>query len=105
MICVEAEKEAPVAPYFCDPDRRLEIEVRTCNENPCPPRWNVSDFTACSKSCGGGTQSRGVQCIQVLRAERFMEEIGGKIVENWQHLSKYQLFHSTYVIENSEWPT
>ena len=42
MICVETEKEAPVAPYFCDPDRRLEIEVRTCNENPCPPRWNVS---------------------------------------------------------------
>ena len=66
VICVEAEKEAPVAPYFCDPDRRLEIEVRTCNENPCPPRWNVSDFTTCSKSCGGGTQSRGVQCIQVL---------------------------------------
>ena len=65
MICVESEKETPVAPYFCDPDQRLEIEVRTCNENPCPPRWNVSDFTACSQSCGGGTQTRTVQCIQV----------------------------------------
>ena len=73
VICVETEKENPVAPYFCDPHKRLEIEVglnifssnisssnfshqifppsniclwqvRTCNENPCPPRWNVSDF-------------------------------------------------------------
>ena len=65
VICVEDSKETPVAPYFCDPDKRLEIEVRTCNENPCPPRWNVSDFSSCSKSCGGGLQTRSVQCIQV----------------------------------------
>ena len=64
MICVETKKENPVAPYFCDPHKRLEIEVRTCNENPCPPRWNVSDFSECGKSCGGGIQTRGVQCIQ-----------------------------------------
>jgi hypothetical protein len=64
VICVESRRESPVAPYFCDPHKRLEIEVRTCNENPCPPRWNVSDFSDCSKSCGGGTQARSVQCIQ-----------------------------------------
>ena len=64
MICVEARKETPVAPYLCKPSERLEIEVRTCNENPCPPRWNVSDFSSCSQSCGGGTQTRSVQCIQ-----------------------------------------
>ena len=27
VICVETEKENPVAPYFCDPHKRLEIEV------------------------------------------------------------------------------
>ena len=27
VICVEEAKETPVAPYFCDPDNRLEIEV------------------------------------------------------------------------------
>ena len=64
VICVESRAENPVAPYFCDPHQRLEIEVRTCNENPCPPRWNVSDFSDCSKSCGGGIQTRSVQCIQ-----------------------------------------
>ena len=64
VICVEATKESPVAPYLCQPGERLEIEVRTCNENPCPPRWNVSDFSSCSQSCGGGSQSRSVECIQ-----------------------------------------
>ena len=65
MFDSDAVQETPVAPYYCDPAARLEIEVRTCNENPCPPRWNVSDFDTCSKDCGGGTQTRGVQCIQV----------------------------------------
>ena len=64
VICVKSRAENPVAPYFCNPHKRLEIEVRTCNENPCPPRWNVSDFSDCSKSCGGGIQTRSVQCIQ-----------------------------------------
>lgn len=31
-------------------------------------RWNVSEFTPCSKSCGGGLMTRKVQCLhEVLR--------------------------------------
>jgi hypothetical protein len=30
-----------VAPYFCDADSRLDIEVRACNEKPCPPRYII----------------------------------------------------------------
>ena len=30
-------------------------------------RWNVSEFSSCSKSCGGGIQTRGVSCIQEVR--------------------------------------
>ena len=41
--------------------------VRTCNDIPCPPRWDVSNFTSCSKSCGSGIQKRGVNCIQEVR--------------------------------------
>ncbi|XP_023324183.1 ADAMTS-like protein 1 [Eurytemora carolleeae] len=64
VICVDGEKETPVAPFFCDASSRLDIEVRACNEKPCPPRWNVSDFSECSQICGGGNQNRTVDCIQ-----------------------------------------
>jgi hypothetical protein len=38
VTCVDSLKEVAVAPYFCDPNERLDIEVRACNEKPCPPR-------------------------------------------------------------------
>ncbi|XP_071743859.1 protein madd-4 isoform X1 [Lepeophtheirus salmonis] len=67
IICVEDELETPVAPNNCPIDSRPEIIVRTCNDHPCPPRWNVSEFSKCSKSCGGGIQIRSVSCIQEVR--------------------------------------
>ena len=33
----------------------------------CVSRWNVTDFVVCSKSCGGGIQTRSVTCIQEVR--------------------------------------
>ena len=101
MICVETEKENPVAPYFCDPHKRLEIEVPstilhrmiklhphnqillsryelatrtlvllvgTSQTSGLPQKIFSPNHTAlrseCGKSCGGGTQTRSVQCIQ-----------------------------------------
>ena len=67
IICVEMETGNPMAPVHCRDKERPEVIVRTCNDHPCPPRWNVSEFTVCSKSCGGGIQTRTVSCIQEVR--------------------------------------
>ena len=29
-------------------------------------RWKVSNWTTCSKSCGGGIRKRDVACVQVI---------------------------------------
>ena len=67
VTCVESSAGTTVLPYFCDPNTKPEIEVRISNEKACPPRWNISDFSDCSKSCGGGVQTRELQCVQEVR--------------------------------------
>lgn len=42
--CVRDEDQKVVVPLLCDKTTRPESLVRTCNDHPCPPRWNFSDF-------------------------------------------------------------
>lgn len=61
--CVRELDGQRVNPHLCPMNRRPDAITRTCNDVPCPPRWNTSDFSACSRSCGGGVQTRQVDCI------------------------------------------
>ncbi|XP_053774917.1 A disintegrin and metalloproteinase with thrombospondin motifs 13 isoform X2 [Desmodus rotundus] len=36
-----------------------------CNPEPCPPRWKVTSLGPCSASCGLGTATRSVACVQL----------------------------------------
>ncbi|XP_068083512.1 protein madd-4 [Anabrus simplex] len=63
ITCVRDNDGKAVSPYLCAKETRPEVLIRTCNDHPCPPRWNYSDFQACSKSCGIGIQTRDVTCI------------------------------------------
>ncbi|XP_059062707.1 protein madd-4 isoform X1 [Achroia grisella] len=61
--CVRDEDGKNASPYMCDPLTKPENRVRTCNDHPCPPRWNYTEFSQCTKSCGIGIQTREVSCI------------------------------------------
>ncbi|XP_055381952.1 protein madd-4 [Condylostylus longicornis] len=61
--CVREDNGRVVSPFLCSPETKPEARVRTCNDRPCPPRWNYSDYSPCSKSCGIGIKTREVQCI------------------------------------------
>lgn len=63
ILCVRNEDQKSVSPYLCPQESRPEILIKTCNDHPCPPRWNHSDFSQCSKPCGIGIQTRDVNCI------------------------------------------
>nr|CAD7424513.1 unnamed protein product [Timema monikensis] len=63
ITCLRDNDQKAVSPYLCPQEARPEILTRTCNDHPCPPRWNYSDFQPCTKSCGIGIQTREVNCI------------------------------------------
>ncbi|XP_024082456.1 ADAMTS-like protein 1 isoform X2 [Cimex lectularius] len=63
IMCVQEDDDKVVGPFLCPTDSRPEALTKTCNDHPCPPRWNHTEFQACSKPCGMGIQTREVYCI------------------------------------------
>ncbi|KAL8602376.1 hypothetical protein ACOMHN_022888 [Nucella lapillus] len=63
VVCVEAGGGGKVAPSLCGGQKKPVI-VRSCNAVPCPPRWEVGPYSACSEVCGGGVRHRSVRCVQ-----------------------------------------
>ncbi|XP_020298368.1 ADAMTS-like protein 1 isoform X2 [Pseudomyrmex gracilis] len=61
--CVRDDTGKPVMPLLCTPETKPEARVRVCNDHPCPPRWNYSEFSTCMSPCGIGIQTRDVTCI------------------------------------------
>ncbi|XP_065189279.1 SCO-spondin-like [Sycon ciliatum] len=47
--------------------------VRHCNQIDCDGRWLMSPYDECSRSCGGGSQSRRVVCQQLQASGRLDE--------------------------------
>ncbi|XP_034240301.1 protein madd-4-like [Thrips palmi] len=61
--CVRDDDGKPAAPYQCRHEPKPEQRTRTCNDQPCPPRWNVTDWSTCSDECGMGIKIRDVTCL------------------------------------------
>nr|XP_019584504.1 PREDICTED: A disintegrin and metalloproteinase with thrombospondin motifs 13 isoform X2 [Rhinolophus sinicus] len=40
-------------------------QQEACSPEPCPPRWKVMSLGPCSASCGLGTATRSVACVQL----------------------------------------
>ncbi|KAJ1525847.1 hypothetical protein ONE63_009043 [Megalurothrips usitatus] len=61
--CIREDDDKVVTPHLCSQEPKPEQRTRTCNDQPCPPRWNVTEFSQCSDVCGMGIKSREVVCI------------------------------------------
>ncbi|RVE76383.1 hypothetical protein OJAV_G00007300 [Oryzias javanicus] len=64
--CVDSRSQMTVPADFCD----LSNEPTTqedCRESPCPPYWDIGEWSECSRKCGPGSQLRQVICRLVTR--------------------------------------
>jgi len=49
---------------LCTGDKPETVQI--CNDEPCPAKWIVGNWSECSNTCGNSMQSRSVQCRDVL---------------------------------------
>ncbi|XP_045907658.1 ADAMTS-like protein 2 isoform X3 [Micropterus dolomieu] len=51
---------------YCDSLTRPEPTHEFCTGKECPPRWETSGWSECSRTCGEGVQYRTVRCWKML---------------------------------------
>ncbi|CAG9535093.1 unnamed protein product [Cercopithifilaria johnstoni] len=64
LKCVDIKRRTAVAWSFCDAKQRPVDLTRSCNNDPCPPEWDIGEMSQCSHTCGGGLRTRKVRCIR-----------------------------------------
>ncbi|XP_070543037.1 ADAMTS-like protein 1 isoform X2 [Ptychodera flava] len=64
VMCIDITTGLEVDASQCEPKQKPVIESKKCNEKQCPPKWQPAPWSACSKTCGGGMQTREVTCAE-----------------------------------------
>uniref|UniRef100_UPI00358E1C5B ADAMTS-like protein 1 isoform X2 n=1 Tax=Myxine glutinosa TaxID=7769 RepID=UPI00358E1C5B len=82
--CVDVRSRLVVSDHYCNyypENKKPKPKLRECSFDLCPasygfkkvmpydhfhplPSWDMSPWTSCSTSCGGGTQTRSVACVE-----------------------------------------
>ncbi|XP_070686641.1 A disintegrin and metalloproteinase with thrombospondin motifs 18 [Pempheris klunzingeri] len=68
-ICLQDQK-VQVNSTMCNPHTRPTLGSHLCNTQPCPAYWATGDWGACSRSCGGGQQTRTLRCLRKVTYQR-----------------------------------
>ncbi|KAM6942660.1 A disintegrin and metalloproteinase with thrombospondin motifs 18 [Xenentodon cancila] len=68
-ICLQDQK-TQVNFSMCNPQTRPTLGSHLCNTQPCPAYWAAGDWGPCSRSCGGGQQSRTLHCLRKVTYQR-----------------------------------
>lgn len=80
-ICTREHTQTPVPEKRCHAlEKPRETQVR-CNTTPCLPRWRAGPWSLCSVTCGSGTRSRSIECVQEITASLIMRIADGACVE------------------------
>ncbi|KAM3625506.1 uncharacterized protein V6R79_013133 [Siganus canaliculatus] len=68
-ICLQDQK-VQVNSTMCNPHTRPTLGSHLCNTQPCPAYWSTGDWGACSRTCGGGQQTRALRCLRKVTYQR-----------------------------------
>ncbi|XP_052283234.1 uncharacterized protein LOC127880047 isoform X1 [Dreissena polymorpha] len=66
VVCmkkVDKDLFAIVDKENCKRSKRPEMSRACASQPPCPSQWHTTQWTQCSQSCGTGTKTRDVKCL------------------------------------------
>ncbi|XP_069781445.1 ADAMTS-like protein 1 [Narcine bancroftii] len=69
VVCLNKQTRERTDESLCSLQARPPQLVKVCKLTPCPPRWEIGKWSACSSSCGVGLQTRDVFCMNLLSHE------------------------------------
>ncbi|KAF7637452.1 hypothetical protein Mgra_00003195 [Meloidogyne graminicola] len=78
LLCIELSTGRTFPHSKCEEEssgagKKPEELIRQCNQQQCPSNWEVSEWSICSHSCGGGIRTRQVKCIQLISKKSSIE--------------------------------
>ncbi|KAK7095028.1 hypothetical protein V1264_006491 [Littorina saxatilis] len=76
ITCTRRGGGAQVDDHLCDLRQKPAMTGSACNNQACPPRWRTGQFGQCSKTCGGGQQTRAVDCVQARGGREEVVAVG-----------------------------
>ncbi|XP_064193284.1 A disintegrin and metalloproteinase with thrombospondin motifs 18-like [Anguilla rostrata] len=68
-VCLQ-DQRAQVNSTLCSPQTKPAVGSQLCNTHPCPAHWVPGEWGACSRSCGGGQQTRPTRCARRVSYQR-----------------------------------
>uniref|UniRef100_A0AAY4CIP9 ADAM metallopeptidase with thrombospondin type 1 motif, 18 n=1 Tax=Denticeps clupeoides TaxID=299321 RepID=A0AAY4CIP9_9TELE len=68
-ICLQ-DQRAQVNASLCNPQTKPSLGSHLCNTQPCPAYWTTGKWGTCSRSCGGGQQTRTIRCMRRVTYQR-----------------------------------
>ncbi|XP_016887811.1 A disintegrin and metalloproteinase with thrombospondin motifs 18 isoform X1 [Cynoglossus semilaevis] len=68
-ICLQ-DLKVQVNSTQCNPLTRPTLGSHLCNTQPCPAYWVTGEWGPCSRSCGGGQQTRTLRCQRKVTYQR-----------------------------------
>ncbi|XP_069481103.1 ADAMTS-like protein 3 isoform X2 [Ambystoma mexicanum] len=69
--CLQPGESTATSEQACRDQKPFAFQA--CNQIDCPPDWHAEDWQQCTHTCGGGTQSRKVNCKRMMADGSFLK--------------------------------
>ncbi|XP_071566531.1 thrombospondin type-1 domain-containing protein 4 isoform X2 [Temnothorax nylanderi] len=82
LKCIREINQTPVNEKRCrNVEKPKHSPPLRCNDHPCAARWRAEPWSECSVTCGVGTKTRKLECVQELNARLTMRVAAGACMQ------------------------